>query len=139
MRNVHRLPFSPDYDFVAARALLLDGESLGAGDRVPKERLQPRLLRKLFEQRKIRPLIEGEDIPVKERAPAPPTGDTPGQSAGAAGGADSPTAAPVPPTPDELHIKSQGFGRWAVMRGADVLHGSLKKEEAEQKLSELKG
>lgn len=51
--NADRHPFHPDGNFVAFKPFTLNGVSLSYGDPVNKEGVEPRLLRALYDQRKI--------------------------------------------------------------------------------------
>jgi hypothetical protein len=48
-------PFSPDFAYVAARPLTIDGADFHPGDPIPDGALSDRRLRQLYEQRKISP------------------------------------------------------------------------------------
>lgn len=54
-RYAAQLPFSASYDFNATRELTLNGRTYQAGEEIDKEALPERLLRTLYESRKIMP------------------------------------------------------------------------------------
>jgi hypothetical protein len=63
MGRHYLLPFTPYYDFVVERPMIIHGVALDRGDRVPKDKLNERRLRQLYEQRKIKPAAFGEAAP----------------------------------------------------------------------------
>lgn len=101
----HELDFSRDAEFVVAKPFLCfdPTESLRPGQTFNKQRVSTRLLRILYEQRKITQ-VNG--------------------------------AKPKPPVPKTV-LKHQGFGKYVVMRGADILAGPMKRAEAEAEFVKL--
>lgn len=109
----HERNFSRDAEFVVAKPFVCfdPTESLRPGQPFDKQRVSTRLLRMLYEQRKITQLNGAVAVPK----PPPP-----------------------PPKPKTV-LKHQGFGRYVVMRGDDILAGPMKRAEAEAEFVKLSG
>ena len=91
-RNCRLLPFSPNAAFVVARRLCLDGVEFEAGQPVP-EGLSERLLRKLYEQRRIAPVAAGAQ-----------------QSVAPVGSQDATDPATTPPCPPSAPVAGETSG-----------------------------
>jgi hypothetical protein len=120
----HFLPFSPGYEFTAARMrpLLIDGVAYRQGDRINKASLSERRLMQLYEQRLIAPVREDAEAPKPSwptRKIAEPA--KPAEADDVNLLADS-----------QVTIKHLGFGKWAVVDAAgNELATKLSKEDAQ--------
>lgn len=74
MRQHHRLPFSPDYQFRATKPLTIDGVDYAPGSTLPPGALKPDRLRQLYDLRKVEPIVptveRSDDQPNRLRKPA---------------------------------------------------------------------
>lgn len=114
------LPFSPAYDFMAAKPVTLNGHVLNPGDPVPKDGLNPRRLRQLYEARIITP-VAPEQLTASQtgivNAPAvaaqEPAGEPEGDDAAdtQTDEAESNVEAAAPAT-GGTQIVHRGFGRY---------------------------
>lgn len=141
-RFIQPLPFSPHYDFVAARVVTINGQNLVPGDPVNKADLGERRLRQMYESRIITPVAptelpvapkkqgkkkaaEAQQEPVEADA-EPEAIDTPEVSAEATSDAPAPAVAAAGNT-----IDHRGFGRYFVLDAAgNEIAGPLSKAAA---------
>lgn len=136
-----RAPFTTSAEFVVVRSFILNGVSHAPGDKVVREGVNDRVLRNLYDQRKIN--IAPENSPAKpapqraakaQPAPRAPIPQPEAQSAPAA----APTA-PQPPADSGYRVKHAGLGGWKVIdaKGAPIGKGFPSKAEAEAEIARL--
>jgi hypothetical protein len=133
----HREPFNPAGPFVAGRSFIMSGVSYNHGDPVPVDGLERRRVIQMYEHRmlQVQPAGQGAAAPtpaparVKEaRATvAPPKVKSPATAA---------PVATVPPSGPVLTTKHQGFGRYVVMLGDQVVDGPMPQRDAQAALAE---
>jgi len=143
-RFIQPLPFSPLYDFVAARVVTINGQNLNPGDPVDKEGLGERRLRQMYESRIITPVapeVIAEPTPKKaskkkpaaepvEAALEPEATDTAPEDESATSEAPVP-AVGEPVSASGLYSEHRGFGRYFVLNADGVeVAGPLTKAEA---------
>lgn len=142
-RFIQPLPFSPLYDFVAARVVTINGQNLIPGDPVDKEGLGERRLRQMYESRIITPVAPAVIPETNKKAPKkklaaqpvaadsePEATDTPAEDETTASEAPAPAVA-EPVAASGLHSEHRGFGRYFVLNADGVeVAGPLTKAEA---------
>ena len=129
------LPFTPHAEFVVLQPFNIDGIDLTPGSPLPKNGLNHRLLRQLYEQRRIG--VSGPDYSgLPAAAPAP---RAPAQEAPAAKAAPAPAAAQEAPAMPAYRIKQAGLGGFKVVdaKGQPIGPGFKTKAEAEAEIARL--
>lgn len=119
-RFIQPLPFSPHYDFAAARVVTINGVNHVPGDPVDKTGLDVRRLRQMYENRIITPIAPASLAGlVTEPAPAPAqAAQEPAIEPEATDTADEPAEAAseaVEPAAPGKTIEHRGFGRYFVL------------------------
>jgi len=130
------LPFTPHAEFEVLQPLNIDGVDLTPGSKLPKNGLNHRLLRQLYEQRRIG--VAGPDysgLTAPARAPAQ---EAPA-AAPAAPAAPAPTAATEAPATPAYRIKQAGLGGFKVIdaKGQPIGPGFKTKADAEAEIARL--
>lgn len=150
-------PFTPHADFEVARPLTMNGRKYEPGDQLIKDAMSERLLRNLYDQRRITMIIP-EPMAAAKRHPLDHDGDgRKGGSLPRTAGAQAPSQAPAATTPAEpaevapvaapaapaeaprYRIKHAGLGGYKVIdaSGAPVGKGHKTKEEAQAEIDRL--
>jgi hypothetical protein len=130
------LPFTPNAHFVVLMPLNIDGIDLPPGSPLPKSGLNDRLLRQLYEQRRIG--VAGPDY--TGLPPAAPVAPAPVQEAPSAPVATpAATSAPDAPTAPAYRVKQAGLGGFKVIdaKGQPIGKGWPTKAEAEAEIARL--
>lgn len=127
------LPFTPHAEFAVLQPLTIDGIDLTPGSKLPKQGLNERLLRQLYEQRRIG--VIGPDYTGLFTPATPPARMAPETPAVA------PPAPPVEPTstPPRYRVKQAGLGGFKVIdaKGQPIGPGFKTKAEAEAEIARL--
>lgn len=147
-RYSDRQPFTTAADFVVVRSFTINGVSLAPGDAVPKDGVADRVLRNLYDQRKIdiapahSPATAAPQRAAKaDAAPRAPKPRAEAQSAPVA-----PATAPVNPQITDAvtqapayRVKHAGLGGFKVIdaKGVPVGKGFPTKAEAEAEIARL--
>lgn len=147
-RFIQPLPFSPLYDFVAARVVTINGQNLNPGDPVDKEGLGERRLRQMYESRIITPVAPevipvptnkkgSKKKPVAELQEPAPKADSQPEAIDTQTDAEEAASEPVeavvaePAATSGLRAEHRGFGRYFVLDAEGVeVAGPLTKVEA---------
>jgi len=117
-RYFARQPFSPLAAFVVTRPFDLNGDTMVPGTPMPTNGLDERLLRNLYDQRKID--IVAND-PAQAPAPPPAAPEAPAPR-GRARKTDK-AATEAPTAPARYRVKQAGFGGFKVIDAAGVPQG----------------
>jgi hypothetical protein len=134
------LPFTPHAEFVVLTPFNIDGVDLTPGTTLPKAGLNSRLLRQLYEQRRIG--VAGPDYSgLPAPAVAPLLAPSPVDDSQAAAPVTKAAAHPVDPTstPPAYRIKQAGLGGFKVLdaKGQLIGQGHKTKAEAEAAIAAL--
>jgi len=164
--SIWRKTFSRDADFiVGGKSFLLHGEEQRPGEPFDKTKVKTRMLRALYEQRKI--FMVGKAVELADEQPPQDQGGGEethtedlqgGESATASAGTDvdgpAVQQAPEDPTAEaedanddasaqedgsKAYVKHIGRGTYGVFIGADRMAGPLTKEEAQAEADKLNG
>lgn len=133
------LPFTPHAQFKVLQPLNIDGIDLPPGSPLPKTGLNDRLLRQLYEQRRIG--VVGPDY--TGLPPAAPVAPAPAQEAPSAPAvapeAPAAPAAPEAPSAPAYRVKQAGLGGFKVIdaNGQPIGKGWPTKAEAEAEAARL--
>lgn len=131
-------PFSPAFDFVAARDFVFDGQALKAGDPIDKSKVPTTRLESMFNTRFIRPLTaeEKRDLqiaaPSSRQASRARAAKRAAEASQSAGGTDTAPSGKNAPQ-KAVSVRHAGFGRYFTVdaAGKDVA-GPMGKDEAKQ-------
>lgn len=133
------LPFTPHAEFKVVQPFNIDGVDLTPGSIVPKANISHRLLRQLYEQRRIE-VVAPDYAAAAAAAPATPAPapEAP-PSAPVAPQAPSPTQAPEAPAVPTYRVKQAGLGGFKVIdaNGQPIGKGWPTKAEAEAEIARL--
>lgn len=129
------LPFTPHAQFKVVQPFNIDGVDLTPGSVLPKANINNRLLRLLYEQRKIE--VVGPDYAglPPAAAPAPVVPSAPA----APPQAPAPAPAPEAPSAPAYRVKQAGLGGFKVIdaSGQPIGKGWPSKAEAEAEIARL--
>jgi hypothetical protein len=145
-----RLPFSPLFQFLIRKPLLLNDTDYSPGDVIDRtDGIDDRKLRELYEGRFIDVRPDADDNPVVINTPAAADKPEPAKKTAkakkaskAAQAAGAPEGGATPPDDAAsgdaqigggLTAKHEGFGKWFVMAGDVKVSGPHTKDEAQKK------
>lgn len=117
-RFIQPLPFSPHYDFVAARVVTINGQNLVPGDPVDTSDLSVRRLRQMYENRMITPVAPASLAGIASAQEPAQAAQEPDGEPEATDTQDEPVEAtdeaPLPAVGGKT-VEHRGFGRYYVL------------------------
>lgn len=126
------LPFSPDYEFAAAKPFTLNGIRYNPGEKIDKTGLSRPRLQAMYLGRQISPII-----PITASVPAPHPAEEATQPVA---DVSDPPFLPPAGSDRKLSVKHIGGGRYAVVAdGKDILSTHASRAEAAVSLANQGG
>jgi len=135
----YRTPFSPDFNFVVAQPVTFNGREYQRGEDFDKTNVEARLLKLLWDQRKLETVIP---TIVIAKEPAAPTAEAaqPVKAKAARKAKAAEEEPPAAPTAPATRYRLEGnFGGVKIMDGNKVVRECATLDEAKAAMAELAG